>query len=194
VRTPSRFPPDRRNHGHISPGWDRISLMAAWSRHPEVREPLRWRWLYIPLVAYLVFVVGPSVLAPIFFVLSLFVDISSIIGPAQQAPGIGSILLVPIFLALIFWPFLWLYSCAQDELIKDPSSENSIRLATIMSATAMSVPCSLFLVGTPAEMMSSAHDAGQGTGIAGFLFLIFLPLPGILGWFAGRGIAWILWP
>jgi hypothetical protein len=43
-------------------------------------------------------------------------------------------------------------------------------------------------------MMSSAHDGGQGTGIAGFLFLIFLPLPGILGWFAGRGIAWILWP
>jgi len=27
-------------------------------------------------------------------------------------------------------------------------------------------------------MMSSAPDAGQGTGIAGFLFLIFLPLPG----------------
>ncbi len=55
-------------------------------------EPLRWHWLYIPLVAYLVFAVGPSVLAPIFFILSLFVDISSIIGPAQHAPGIGSIL------------------------------------------------------------------------------------------------------
>jgi hypothetical protein len=157
-------------------------------------EPLRWHRLYIPLVAYLVFAVGPSVLAPIFFVLSLFVDISSIIGPAQQAPGIGSILFMPIFLGLIFWPFLWLYSCARDELIKDPSSENSIRLATIMSAIAMSVPCSLFLIGTPVEMMSSAHDAGQGIGIAGFLFLIFLPLPGILGWFTGRGIAWILWP
>ena len=157
-------------------------------------EPLQWHWLYIPLVAYLVFAVGPSVLAPIFFILSLFVDISSIIGPAQQAPGIGSILLEPIFLGLIFWPFLWLYGCARDELIKDPSSEASIRLATIMSAIAMSVPCSLFLVATPAEMLSSAPHAGQGTGIAGFLFLIFLPLPGILGWFTGRGIAWILWP
>jgi hypothetical protein len=61
-------------------------------------EPLRWHWLYIPLVAFLVFAVGPSVLAPIFFILSLFVDISSIIGPAQHAPGIGSILLEPIFL------------------------------------------------------------------------------------------------
>ena len=92
------------------------------------------------------------------------------------------------------WPFLWLYGCARDELIKDPSSEASIRLATIMSAIAMSVPCSLFLVATPVEMLSSAPHAGQGTGIAGFLFLIFLPLPGILGWFTGRGIAWILWP
>ena len=37
-------------------------------------EPLRWHWLYIPLVAFLVFAVGPSVLAPIFFALSLFAD------------------------------------------------------------------------------------------------------------------------
>jgi len=131
-------------------------------------EPLRWHWLYVPLVAFLVFTVGPSVLAPIFFILSLFVDISSIIGPTQQAPGIGSILLMPIFLGLIFWPFLWLYGCARDELIKDPSSENSIRLATILSAAAMSVPCSLFLIGTPAEMMSSARDARR------------LPIPHIL--------------
>jgi hypothetical protein len=102
-------------------------------------EPLQWHWLYIPLVAYLVFAVGPSVLAPIFFILSLFVEISSIIGPAQQAPGIGSILLEPIFLGLIFWPFLWLYGCARDELIKDPSSEASIRLATIMSACSATI-------------------------------------------------------
>jgi hypothetical protein len=157
-------------------------------------EPLRWHWLYIPLVAYLVFAVGPSVLAPIFFILSLFVDISSIIGPVQHAPGIDSILLDPIFLGLIFWPFLWLYGCARDELIKNPSSEASIRLATIMSAIAMSVPCSLFLIATPAEMMSSARDAGQGTGIAGFLVLIILPFLGILGWLTGRGIAWMLRP
>jgi hypothetical protein len=83
-------------------------------------EPLHWHWLYIPLVAYLVFAVGPSVLAPIFFILSLFVDISLNMGPVQQAPGILSILLEPIFLGIIFWPFLWLYGCTRDELIKDP--------------------------------------------------------------------------
>ena len=157
-------------------------------------EPLRWHWLYIPLVAYLVFAVGPSVLAPIFFLLSLFVDTSLIMVPVQQAPRIMSILFEPIFLGLIFWPFLWLYGCARDELIKNPSSEASIRLATIMSAIAMSVPCSLFLIATPAEMMSSARDAGQGTGIAGFLVLIILPFLGILGWLTGRGIAWMLRP
>ncbi len=140
-------------------------------------EPLQWHWLYIPLVAFLVFAVGPSILASIFFVLSFFVDVIS-----------------PFFLGLTFWPFLWLYGFARDALIEDPSSENSVRLATIMSVIAMSAPCSLFLVATPGEMMSSAPDAGQGTGIASFLFIIFLPLPGILGWLTGRGIAWILWP
>jgi len=157
-------------------------------------QPLQWHWLYIPLVAFLVFAVGPSVLAPIFFVLSLFVDVSSIVGPVQRAPDLFSILISPFFLGLTFWPFLWLYGFARDALIEDPSSENSVRLATIMSVIAMSVPCSLFLVATPGEMMSSAPDAGQGTGIASFLFIIFLPLPGILGWLTGRGIAWILWP
>ena len=31
-------------------------------------------------------------------------------------------------------------------------------------------------------------------GILAFLFLILLPLLGILGWLTGRGIAWILAP
>ena len=71
---------------------------------------------------FFVFAVGPSVLAPIFFIPSLFIDISSIIGPVQQAPGAMSILIEPIFLGHIFGP-----SCcsmgARDQLIRDPSSE-----------------------------------------------------------------------
>jgi len=51
---------------------------------------------------FFVFAVGPSVLAPIFFIPSLFIDISSIIGPVQQAPGVISILIEPIFLGHIF--------------------------------------------------------------------------------------------
>ena len=101
-------------------------------------------------------------------------------------------LIYPLLLGLTCWPFLWLYGFARDALIEDPSSEKSLRLATIMSVIAMSVPCSLFLVTAPAEMTSSA--VGQGTGIAVFFFIILLPFPGILGWLTGRGIAWILWP
>jgi hypothetical protein len=84
-------------------------------------------------------------------------------------------------------PFLWLYGYARDALIEHPPSEKSFRLATIMSVTAMSLPCSLL-------SLSAAAGGGQGTGILAFLFLIFLPLPGLLGWLIGRGIAWILWP
>jgi hypothetical protein len=145
-------------------------------------EPLQWHWLYIPLVAYLVLCIAPSILSPIFFVLSLFIiDI-----PVQPAPTPVSLLAFPLFLGLIFWPFLWLYGYARDALIKYPSSEKSLRLATIISSAAMSLPCSLLSL--------SATGGGQGAGILAFLFLIFLPLPGILGWLIGRGIAWILWP
>jgi hypothetical protein len=67
-------------------------------------EALQWRWLYIPLVAFLVLAVGPSVLAPIFFVLSLFVDVSSIVGPVQRAPDLISILVFPLLLGLMALP------------------------------------------------------------------------------------------
>jgi hypothetical protein len=42
-------------------------------------------------------------------------------------------------------------------------------------------------------MMSSAPDAGQGTGILCVLFMVFLPIPAVVGWFIGRGIAWLLY-
>jgi hypothetical protein len=63
-------------------------------------EPLRWHWLYMPLVAFLVFAVGPSVLAPILFVLSLLVDIP----PVQRAPDLISMLIYPLLLGLTCWP------------------------------------------------------------------------------------------
>ena len=150
-------------------------------------------WPYIPLIVFAALCVGPSVLAPILFILSLFVDISGLVGRAEQAPGLATLVLYPFFFCLPFWPFLALYGVMRDALIRDPSSQKSIRLATIASTIAMALPSSLFLIGTPAEMMSSVRDAGQGTGIAALLYAIFLPFPGIIGWFIGRGIAWIVW-
>ncbi len=163
--------------------------MLANPGRAQQTQPLQWHWLYVPLVAYLVFSVGPSILAPILFVLSFFVDI-----PVRQLADPISLIVSAFFLGLTLWPFLWLYGFARDALIADPSAEKSLRLATIMSSVAMSVPCSLLSLMATGSMTSSAHDAYEGTGIAIFFFFILLPLPGILGWLTGRGIAWILWP
>lgn len=158
------------------------------------REPLQWHWLYIPLIAYLVFVFGPSVLAPIFFILSLVVDITGIAVPVQRPQHLLSILVDPFFIGLTLWPFLRLYRYARNALIEHPSSEISLRLATIVSTGAMSLPCPLLSLATIAGMMSPGRDAYQMWGIIVVFFIILLPLLGILGWFTGRGIAWMLWP
>jgi hypothetical protein len=142
--------------------------------------PLRWHWLYIPLVAYLALCIAPSILAPVLFVVSLF----AVDAPMQAAPTPVSLVAYPVFLGLIFWPFLWLYGFARDALIKHPSSEKSLRRATILSVVAMSPPCTLLSV--------SVIGGGQGAGILGFLFLFLLPLLATLGWLTGRGIAWLL--
>jgi hypothetical protein len=157
-------------------------------------EPLRWHWLYIPLVAFLVFVFVPSVLVPIIFVLSLVVDITGIAVPVQRPQRLLSIFIDPFFIGLTLWPFLRLYRYARNALIEHPSSEASLRLATIMSTVAMSLPCPLLSLETIGAMMSSGRDAYQGWGIIIIFFLILLPLLGILGWLIGRGIAWMLRP
>jgi hypothetical protein len=65
-------------------------------------------------------------------------------------------------------------------------------MAMIVSVAAMSLPSTFLLVATFQEMMSMAPDADQGTGILCVLFMVFLPIPALVGWFIGRGIAWML--
>jgi hypothetical protein len=151
-----------------------------------------WRWMFAPLIAFAIFAVGPSVLAPIFYILHSTVDLTPLIGRPHHAPSLLAILFEPLVLALGLWPFLWLYGYVRDKLIAQPAEWRSIRLATLVSTVAMSLPSTLFLVGTPQEMMSSAPDAGQGTGIAVFWFMLLLPIPGVIGWLIGRGIASLL--
>jgi hypothetical protein len=151
-------------------------------------------WPYIPLIAFAVLCVGPSVLAPILYLLSAAVDLRGLAGANPRAPGLAALLFYPLLFVLPYWPFLALYDVTRKALIRDPSSRQSIRLATIASTIAMALPCSLVLIGTPAEMMSSARDAGQGTGIAMLFYAIFLPFPGIVGWWIGHGIARLVRP
>ena len=143
---------------------------------------------------FLVFVFVPSVLVPIIFVLSLVVDITGIAVPVQRPQRLLSIFIDPFFIGLTLWPFLRLYRYARNALIEHPSSAASLRLATIMSTVAMSLPCPLLSLETVGAMMSSGRDAYQGWGIIVIFFLILLPLLGILGWLIGRGIAWMLRP
>ena len=152
-----------------------------------------FRWLFAPLIAFAVFDVGPSVLAPILFILSFFVDLGALASRLDHAPGLMIALLVEPFVLIIgLWPFLALYSAARDMLIERPAAWRSVRLATIASTIAMSVPSTVLLLSASGEMVSTARDAGQGTGILLFLFLLLLPIRGIFGWGIGRGTAWIL--
>ena len=150
------------------------------------------KWLFLPLIAFAIFAAGPSVLAPILYILHLLFDLSRYLGAVQGGPGPISLLVEPLVLTLAFWPFLVLYGAGRDRLIAQPAEWKSIRLATISATLAMSLPSTVFLVGVPPEMLSSARDAGQGTGIMIFLFIFLLPVLGIFGWLIGRGIAWIL--
>jgi hypothetical protein len=154
------------------------------------------RWIFLPLVAFAIFAAGPSALALIAYILNAMVDLSPLVGPVgRSVPPVTlliRLLVEPLFLTIPLWPFLALYSVARDTLIEQPAEWRSIRLATIGATVAMSLPSTIFLVGAPLEMMSSARDAGQGAGIISFFFMVLLPIPGIIGWFIGRGIAWTL--
>ena len=150
------------------------------------------RWLFLPLIAFAIFAGGPSVIAPILYVVHLLVDLSPYLGPVQGGPGPITLIFEPLVLTLAFWPFLVVYSAAREALIEEPAEWKSTRLATIGATLTMSLPSTIFLVGTPAEMLSSARDAGQGTGIMIFFFIFLLPMLGIFGWLTGRFIAWTL--
>ncbi len=150
------------------------------------------RWMFLPLIAFAIFAAGPSVLTLAVYILHLVFDLSPYLGAVQGGPGPVTLLLEPLVMTIALWPFLWLYGATRDKLIAQPADWKSIRLATIGATLAMSLPSAVFLVGVPPEMLSSARDAGQGTGIVIFLFMFLLPIPGIFGWLIGRGIAWLL--
>jgi hypothetical protein len=150
------------------------------------------RWLFLPLVAFAIFSAGPSILALILYILHIALDLIRYIGSVKQGPSPVSLILEPLVLALAVWPFLALYGIARARLVAQPLRWRSTRLATIGATLAMAIPCTVFLIGTPAEMLSSVPDAGQGTGIMIFLLMFLLPILGAFGWLSGRGVSWLL--
>jgi hypothetical protein len=121
-------------------------------------------WTRVPLIAFAVFAVGPSVLGLILHVLYLAgANPGQFNGPLERPRRLDAVLFDPLVLTVGLWPFLTLYGVTLDSLIQDRSTWRSVRMAVILSVAAMRLPSTFLLVATFQEMMSSAPDAGQGT-------------------------------
>jgi hypothetical protein len=167
--------------------------MSTWPRRGSVPSKLP-AWTRVPLIAIAIFAVGPSVLGLILHVLYLAgANLGQFIGPLEKPPRLDAVVFDPVVLTAGLWPFLTLYGVTLNSLMQDRSTWRSVRMAMIVSVATMSLPSTFLLVATVQEMMSSAPDAGQGTGILCVLFMVFLPIPAVVGWFIGRGIAWLLY-
>jgi len=149
------------------------------------------QWVFMPLIAFAIFAFGPSVLAPIAYILSLLIHLSPYGGLPPRLPDPITLLLEPLILTMALWPFLLLYSATRGKLIEQPEAWRSLRLATIGATLAMSLPSAALLVGAPMDMVSPARDAGEGTGFLCLFFMVLLWIPGAVGWLIGRGIAWL---
>jgi hypothetical protein len=89
-------------------------------------------------------------------------------------------------------PFLTLYRATRGKLIEQPDDWRCIRLATIAATLALNLPSMALLVLVPADLVSPARDAGQGSGFFCLFFMVLLWIPGAIGWMIGRVIAWML--
>jgi hypothetical protein len=168
-----------------------VLSLSTWPRRGSVPKNLPG-WTRISLIAFAFFAIGPSVLGLILHVLYLAgANFIPFIGPLKRPPRLDLVLGAPLALTVGLWPFLTLYGVTLDNLIQGRSTWRSVRMAMIVSVAAMSLPSTFLLVAALQDMMSSAPDAGQGTGIACVMFMVFLPIPAVVGWFAGRGIAWL---
>ena len=149
------------------------------------------QWIFLPLIAFAIFDFGPTALAPVAFISSLLIHLSPFGGLPPRLPDPITLLLQPPLLMIGLWPFLTLYRTAREKLIEQPGEWRSIRLATIGSTVAMSLPSLLLFVGALVDMVSPARDAGQGAGFFCLFFMLLLWIPGVIGWLIGRGIAWL---
>jgi hypothetical protein len=177
-----------------------VLLAYAKGRHAVSANGRSLAWTHVPLIAFLIVSVGPSVAATL-----IYLGYES--GLLQAGPSgyrFSSIIFrLPLDFALMNWGLIALYvTCRLSQ------NSGSARSAMWLSAIAMSfVNVPLFFLGP--EMISNVFDAGQGIGVLqavlgmplwfpGFLdpdsgvgLLILaplapIPLSGLIGWIAGR--------
>ncbi|MGE0752355.1 MAG: hypothetical protein AB7K64_17410 [Variibacter sp.] len=164
-------------------------------------------WTHVPLIAFLIVSIGPSVVATLIYLGYK----SGLLQPGPSGYRFSSFIFqLPLDFAVMNWGFVALYVACR----LSPNS-GSARSAMWLSAIAMSfVNVPLFFLAP--ETVSNVFDAGQGIGviqamlsmplwfgpypsfldpdsaIALLLFAPLAPIPfsGLVGWIAGRFLGW----
>lgn len=168
-------------------------------------------WTQIPLIAFAIACLGPSILAVAIYLGYAFGLIQA------RPPGYAFSIFVfiqPLDFAVINWGFVALYLVCRLW-----PKFGTARLAMGLSVVAMSLP-NVLLFGLAREMVSNAFDAGQGIGFIeamltlpittnfwtgpapkifdmgygiGFIIsALMAPIPfvGLIGWLLGHAVGW----
>jgi hypothetical protein len=188
-----------------------LAVVYGWrkGRSASVGSGRSLAWTNIPLIALAIVSIGPSLYAAILYLTYRF----GLVAPPARGYRFGSfVTLLPADFALTNWAFVPLYVVCRVW----PNLAGA-RLAMWLAVVAMSVP-NMVLFGLAPEMLSTARDAGQGIGIIeavlmwspiatfvpGVASVIidadtawmsvlmalvgFLPVVGLIAWFAGQRV------
>ena len=152
-------------------------------------------WTKVPLIAFVLFTVGPGLIAAVLYFIYTILGIKG----SREVGGYGStaygyyldagILLAPLLFAIITWPFLALFFICKLRAKRESADIRSLRFAMWGSLVAMSLPNLLFLFISSEEMIADFPGSGEGLGLAIGIFGFVVPVLGVIGWFVGRIIA-----
>ena len=142
-------------------------------------------WTNIALIALAIISIGPSIFAAILYLTYRF----GLVQPSAPGYRFGSFVYsLPVDFALMNWAFVPLYVVCRVW-----PKLGAAQLAMWFSVIAMSVP-NLVLFGLAPEMVSSAHDSGQGIGIIEAMLLsspISMIWPGLASIIIDADTAWM---
>lgn len=161
--------------------------MAEYSE-AETRRATSPFWTKAPLIALAIISIGPEIADIVYSRPFIW-------------PGTVFLAIMTVFLAIINWPFLVLYFVCRRKVKKEWPNIRSVRFAMWISLAAMCFASAGMLFLTATEM--GALRATESVVIRLFvefaeelvphllLFFTSVPILGLIGWFAGRFIAWI---
>lgn len=142
-------------------------------------------WTKAPLVALLIISIGPEIADIVYSRPFIW-------------PGTIFLLVFIVFLALLNWPFLLLYFVCRREVKKEWPKVRSVQLAMWTSLVAMCFASVGMLFLTATEMGGTIDSVVirlfvefSEELVPHVLLFTSVPILGLVGWFAGRFIAWL---